>query len=109
MHLTVEDTIETTGRAFLGLTLRCARCHDHKYDPVTKDDYYALYGFFASTQYPYAGSEEFQSKNFNRSGFQPIVPPEEPPLASRRSNKSTACSRGETHRARRSVADDLRS
>ncbi|MEO8428013.1 MAG: DUF1553 domain-containing protein [Verrucomicrobiota bacterium] len=77
MHLTVEDTIETTGRAFMGLTLRCARCHDHKYDPVTKEDYYALYGFFASTQYPYAGSEEFQSKNFNRSGFQPIVPPEE--------------------------------
>ncbi len=34
-HLTLEDTIETTGRAFLGLTLRCARCHDHKFDPVT--------------------------------------------------------------------------
>src|SRR6185369_12303374 len=77
MHLTIEDSIEATGRAFMGLTLRCARCHDHKYDPVTKEDYYALYGFFASTQYPYAGSEEFQSKNFNRSGFQPIVPPEE--------------------------------
>ncbi len=48
-HLTLEDAIETTGRAFLGLTLRCARCHDHKYDPVTQRDYYALYGIFAST------------------------------------------------------------
>ncbi|MBM3840860.1 MAG: DUF1553 domain-containing protein [Verrucomicrobia bacterium] len=74
-HLTLEDTIETTGRAFLGLTLRCARCHDHKYDPVTKEDYYALYGIFDSTRFPYAGSEEFQSKNFPRSGFLALSPP----------------------------------
>jgi len=75
-HLTLEDTIETTGRAFLGLTLRCARCHDHKYDPVTQRDYYALYGIFVSTTFPYAGSEEFQSKKFPRSGFVPLVEPE---------------------------------
>jgi len=74
-HLTLEDTIETTGRAFLGLTLRCARCHDHKYDPVTQRDYYALYGMFASTTYPYAGSEEFQSKKFPRTGFVPLIEP----------------------------------
>ncbi len=74
-HLTLEDTIETTGRAFLGLTLRCARCHDHKYDPVTQRDYYALYGIFASTTYPYAGSEEFQSKKFPRTGFVPLLEP----------------------------------
>ena len=73
-HLTLEDTIETTGRAFLGLTLRCARCHDHKFDPVTQADYYALYGIFASTKFAYAGSEEFQSKNFPRSHFVPLLP-----------------------------------
>ena len=72
-HLTLEDTIETTGRAFLGLTLRCARCHDHKFDPVTQRDYYALYGIFASTTFPYAGSEEFQSKEFPRMNFVPLV------------------------------------
>lgn len=76
-HLTLEDTIETTGRAFLGLTLRCARCHDHKFDPVTNKDYYALYGIFASTKFPYAGSEEFQSKKFPRANFAPLVPPQE--------------------------------
>lgn len=76
-HLTLEDTIETTGRAFLGLTLRCARCHDHKFDPVTRDDYYALYGIFASTKFPYAGSEEFQSKGFPRAHFAPLLPPGE--------------------------------
>ncbi len=74
-HLTLEDTIETTGRAFLGLTLRCARCHDHKFDPVSQRDYYALYGIFASTNFPYAGSEELQSKGFSRFNFVPLVEP----------------------------------
>jgi hypothetical protein len=76
-HLTMEDTIDTTGRAFLGLTLRCARCHDHKFDPVTREDYYALYGFFAGTQFPWAGGEELVSKNFNRQHFVPLLPPEQ--------------------------------
>ena len=57
-HLTIQDTIDTTGQAFLGLTLGCARCHDHKYDPVSARDYYALYGIFDSTRYPFAGSEQ---------------------------------------------------
>ncbi|HVU89881.1 MAG TPA: DUF1553 domain-containing protein [Pirellulales bacterium] len=76
-QLTLEDTIDTFGQAFLGLTLRCARCHDHKFDPVSTADYYALYGIFDSTQYPYAGSEEYQSKGFNRMHFVPLVPPAE--------------------------------
>ena len=75
-HLTLEDTIDTTGRAFLGLTLRCARCHDHKFDPVSQRDYYALYGIFASTTFPYAGSEELQSKSFPRMNFVPVAPPD---------------------------------
>ncbi len=71
-HLTLEDTIDTTGRAFLGLTLRAARCHDHKFDPVSQRDYYSLYGIFASTTFPYAGSEELQSKSFPRMNFVPV-------------------------------------
>jgi hypothetical protein len=42
----VFDRVETTGAIWLGLTLSCARCHDHKYDPVTQSDYYALYDIF---------------------------------------------------------------
>ena len=56
-HLTIEDTIDNFGRAFLGLTINCARCHDHKFDPVTTQDYYALYGIFRSTRYPWPGIE----------------------------------------------------
>jgi cytochrome c553 len=73
-HLTLEDTVDTTGRALMGLTFRCARCHDHKFDPLTQDDYYALYGMFASTQFPWPGGEEFQSKAFGRKEFMPLVP-----------------------------------
>lgn len=74
MHLTLEDTVTTTGQAFLGLNLRCARCHDHKFDPISMREYYGLYGIFASTVYPYAGSEEFHSKKLPRSGFVSLLP-----------------------------------
>lgn len=43
----LADIINTTGTAFLGLTLGCARCHDHKFDPVSQKDYYALQAVFA--------------------------------------------------------------
>jgi hypothetical protein len=46
----VDEQIDTVGRAFLGLTLGCARCHDHKFDPVPARDYYALAGIFRSTR-----------------------------------------------------------
>jgi cytochrome c553/mono/diheme cytochrome c family protein len=46
-----DDRIDTLTRGLLGLTVACARCHDHKYDPITTKDYYALAGVFASTEY----------------------------------------------------------
>lgn len=42
----VADRVETLGTVFLGLTFNCARCHDHKYDPVSQKDYYSLFAFF---------------------------------------------------------------
>jgi hypothetical protein len=72
-HLTIQDTIDTTGQAFLGLSLGCARCHDHKYDPVNTQDYYAWYGIFESTRYSFPGSEE---KKRPYDSF-PVLPPAE--------------------------------
>ncbi|NDD37255.1 MAG: DUF1549 domain-containing protein [Verrucomicrobia bacterium] len=51
----INERIDSVGRGFLGLTLACARCHDHKFDPVTQADYYALHGVFRSTTQPTEG------------------------------------------------------
>ena len=45
----VMDMVETMGTVWLGLTLNCCRCHDHKYDPLTNEDYYQLFAFFNQT------------------------------------------------------------
>jgi mono/diheme cytochrome c family protein len=47
----LDDRIDTLTRGFLGLTVACARCHDHKFDPIPTRDYYGLAGVFASTAY----------------------------------------------------------
>jgi Protein of unknown function (DUF1553)/Protein of unknown function (DUF1549)/Planctomycete cytochrome C len=60
MHLTHEDTIDTMSKVFLGLTVGCARCHAHKYDPISAEDYYALYGIFDSTRFSFPGCEPNQ-------------------------------------------------
>ncbi|MBS1829742.1 MAG: DUF1553 domain-containing protein [Acidobacteria bacterium] len=46
----VDEQIEVAGKAFLGLTIACARCHDHKFDPISTKDYYSLASIFASTK-----------------------------------------------------------
>ena len=72
-HLTLDDTVDTLGKSVLGLSLGCARCHDHKYDPVAAEDYFALYGIFASTRYPYPGCETY----LRQKDLVPLVPREE--------------------------------
>ncbi|MEE3364000.1 MAG: DUF1553 domain-containing protein [Planctomycetota bacterium] len=57
LHDQIDDQIDVVTRGLLGLTVTCARCHDHKYDPIPQADYYSLYGVF-------------------RSSSEPLVPPE---------------------------------
>ncbi len=51
-HDIIDDQIDVVTRGFLGLTVACARCHDHKFDPIPTADYYSLYGVFASSEEP---------------------------------------------------------
>ena len=46
----IDEQVDTVGRVFMGLTLGCARCHDHKFDPIPTADYYGLAGIFKSTK-----------------------------------------------------------
>src|SRR5262249_23214334 len=46
----VDEQLDTLGQAVMGITLGCARCHDHKFDPFTQADYYAMAGVFVSTK-----------------------------------------------------------
>lgn len=65
----LDETIEHTGKAFLGLTLNCARCHDHKYDPVSTVEYYQLRAFFEPYQVRtdfVAGKTEVESDGLPR-------------------------------------------
>lgn len=71
IHDIIDDRIDVVTRGFLGLTVACARCHDHKYDPVPMTDYYALYGVFANSEAPLVpppldpkatGPEEYEKK-----------------------------------------------
>jgi hypothetical protein len=67
----LDEQVDTIGRAFMGLTLGCARCHDHKFDPIRTEDYYALTGIFKSTR----TMETFTT--IARWWENPLVPPEE--------------------------------
>jgi hypothetical protein len=67
-----DDRIDTLCRGFLGLTAACARCHDHKFDPISVRDYYGLAGIFASTRYeelPLAGREVVDRYNAAQAAF----------------------------------------
>lgn len=80
----IDEQIEATTRAFLGLTVACARCHDHKLDPISQRDYYALSGIFRSTQ-TCSGTMAGTFPNFNASPLLELpvgakVPSAVPPL-----------------------------
>ncbi|MEM7014456.1 MAG: PSD1 and planctomycete cytochrome C domain-containing protein, partial [Verrucomicrobiota bacterium] len=66
----LDDTIEHTGKAFLGLTMNCAKCHDHKYDPIDQVDYYRFRAIFEPHQVrldPIAGETDFEKDGLPRA------------------------------------------
>jgi hypothetical protein len=61
----VFDRVETTGTAFLGLTMNCCQCHDHKFDPLTQRDYYSLYALFNQLSEPGGVDKRFGRKTYS--------------------------------------------
>jgi len=68
LHKNVLDRVEAFGTTFLGLTVQCAQCHDHKYDPITQKEYYQLYGFFNN----FSGEPE-TGRNIKRGLQEPFI------------------------------------
>src|SRR5262245_33099940 len=84
--LTLDDTLDMLGKSVLGLSISCARCHDHKYDPIPTADYYALYGIFESTRYPFPGCEKTKTSRdmvplMSPADYDRIVRPHQQQLA----------------------------
>ncbi|MDF1656304.1 MAG: DUF1553 domain-containing protein [Verrucomicrobiales bacterium] len=77
----VDEQIDTIGRAFMGQTVGCARCHDHKFDPVPTKDYYAMAGIFLSTN-------SVTHSNVSKWHREPIPPTEEAKAAIARFEKA---------------------
>ena len=90
---TVDEQLDTIGRAFLGLTLGCARCHDHKFDPIPTSDYYALAGILRST----VTVQGIRMNNVNVSGWierkLPIPPEQQAAVAEHQRKTATLQSR----------------
>ena len=57
-----DEQIDTLSQAFLGTTIACARCHDHKFDPISQKEYYALAGIFTSTETRYGTTQSVQNR-----------------------------------------------
>ncbi|MCX7665161.1 MAG: PSD1 and planctomycete cytochrome C domain-containing protein [Gemmataceae bacterium] len=68
----IDNQIDVFAKTFLGLTVSCARCHDHKFDPIAQKDYYALYGILASTRYDRAVINDPDRRAQTRSQLQKL-------------------------------------
>jgi hypothetical protein len=86
-HLTYEDMIDNLGKSMLGLSVSCARCHDHKFDPIPTADYYAIYGILSSTKYAFPGTEIFR----HQKDFVPLGPAEQVAILRDYDAKLAAC------------------
>ena len=92
---TVIDRVETTGMTWLGLTLNCCRCHDHKYDPISQREFYQFFSFFNNVAE--SGTLQGESRNTD-----PVLAVPTPDLARRMADEETRIAAAEKR-----VADEL--
>ena len=66
----INDRVATTSQVWLGQTMQCARCHDHKYDPISQKDYFRMYAIFANTTYESRGDSKVGQEKY----YEPSIP-----------------------------------
>lgn len=70
---TVDDRIDVISRGLLGMTVACARCHDHKFDPIPTKDYYSLFGILDSSRQPSDGASPLMMTDKKNPGDRPVL------------------------------------
>jgi hypothetical protein len=100
---TIDEQIDTLGKALLGITLGCARCHDHKFDPVSQRDYYALAAIFRSTN-SFANSNTGAIKHWYEHSF--TTPDEKQQLAA--ADQAIAAKRGAASKFKNEAYEAIR-
>jgi len=92
----VADRVQTTANVWMGLTMECAQCHDHKYDPITQKEYFQFFAYFNNTSDP-----GMQTRNGNQAPFVEVPNKErDDKLAQLKKEISAAQNKVEAHRAR---------
>jgi hypothetical protein len=100
-----DEQIDTTSQAIMGMTISCARCHDHKFDPIPQRDYYALAGIFLSTETRFGTAVGVQ----NRRGSELIdLPKGEPIIAKTMAPEERARKERRLQELRKELADGMR-
>lgn len=98
----VDDQIDVTTRAFMGLTVSCARCHDHKFDPIPTAEYYSMAGIFRSTSTLYGTNK--QQGNRQGSSLIALSIPESGKSAAAKQRKQTESLKSELRAVQKSIA-----
>lgn len=109
-HDIIDDRIDVIGRGTMGLTVACARCHDHKYDPIPTSDYYSLYGVFANSHDRLVRLSADRSSGGGQTDTEAVDDPFETELRKRQEAFQTKLSEEKNaaeERCRRRIADYL--
>ncbi len=103
----VDEQLDTFGRVFLGMTFGCARCHDHKFDPIDTTDYYALAGIFKSTRTmdTYTKVAKWHEHEFPTPEFQKVRTDYENAVASKKKQIESTTAEAELKTLREELAE----